>query len=188
MYPLQPSMSSPEHDQDGSESVASIDSLRFLAPQVGDSEEIELYQRGGFHPVHLGDLVDDGRYRIVHKLGAGGFSTVWLARDSLLASWVVLKLVVADKSALVERRTVRSHQVISQWNDGRFVTYLRYFHVDGPNGRHLCLVQPLLGPSCNYLSHYRMRRIHPWLARRAASQAAKAVADLHSHGLCHGGR
>jgi hypothetical protein len=53
---------------------------RFLLPQLGgaDTEDVERYQRGGFHPVHLGDVYDE-RYRVVHKLGAGGFSTVWLA-------------------------------------------------------------------------------------------------------------
>ncbi|UNI22946.1 hypothetical protein JDV02_008789 [Purpureocillium takamizusanense] len=45
--------------------------LRFLLPQdVGDTEDAEGYRLGGFHPVHLNDRYDDGRYRIVHKLGA----------------------------------------------------------------------------------------------------------------------
>jgi len=45
---------------------------RFLLPQsVGIcTEDIERYRSGGFHPVHLGDMFDDERYRIVHKLGA----------------------------------------------------------------------------------------------------------------------
>ncbi len=34
-----------------------------------------------YHPVHLGDFFKDGRYKILHKLGFGSFSTVWLARD-----------------------------------------------------------------------------------------------------------
>jgi serine/threonine-protein kinase SRPK3 len=41
------------------------------------------YRPGGFHPITLGDIVKDGRYKIYHKLGYGGFSTVWLTRDHL---------------------------------------------------------------------------------------------------------
>lgn len=45
---------------------------RFLLPQgVGDTEDVERYEPGGFHPVHLGDRYDGGRYRVAHKLGAG---------------------------------------------------------------------------------------------------------------------
>ncbi|EEU47043.1 uncharacterized protein NECHADRAFT_78065 [Fusarium vanettenii 77-13-4] len=171
-----------DNDADGA-SVRSDDSFRFLPAQVGDTEELELYQEGGFHPVHLGDLYDDGRYRIVHKLGAGGFSTVWLASDCLLSSWVALKIVVADKSPVIEEKAVMCHKIASHWSDGRFITYKRYFYIEGPNGRHLCLVLPPCGPSLHVLSHYLRSRVHPWLSRRAAFQAAKATADLHSRGL-----
>lgn len=44
-------------------------------------EKLSRYKPGGYHPVHLGDLFKDGRYKIINKLGFGGFSTVWLARD-----------------------------------------------------------------------------------------------------------
>ena len=44
-------------------------------------ERFSGYRPGGFHPVCLGDTLKDDRYKIYHKLGFGGFSTVWLAND-----------------------------------------------------------------------------------------------------------
>lgn len=45
------------------------------------AEDLSRYCPGGFHPVHLNDLLDS-RYEVLHKLGFGSFSTVWLARDN----------------------------------------------------------------------------------------------------------
>lgn len=45
-------------------------------------EPLEDYVKGGYHPVALGDTFRSGRYTVRHKLGFGGHSTVWLARDS----------------------------------------------------------------------------------------------------------
>jgi serine/threonine-protein kinase SRPK3 len=56
----------------------------------GDNvEDMRFYRPGGYHPVHLGDTFStcpspnshQRRYRILHKLGFGAFSTVWLAQD-----------------------------------------------------------------------------------------------------------
>lgn len=180
-------MTPSSRNNDDSASILSDASLRFLPAQVGDTEDLELYRKGGLHPVHLGDHYDGNRYRIVHKLGAGGFSTVWLAYDTSASSWVALKIIVADKSAAVEEKALMCHRIISG-TDASFVTFTRCFHIDGPNGRHLCLVIPFLGPSLHTLSHFLMSRIHPWLVRRLAAQIVQATAELHSHGLCHGGK
>lgn len=47
------------------------------------AEDLAKYCHGGYHPVHLNDLLCDGRYRILDKLGFESFSTVWLARDEV---------------------------------------------------------------------------------------------------------
>lgn len=44
-------------------------------------EWAESYHPGGYHPVHLGDVFNNGRYKVMRKLGQGAYSTVWLARD-----------------------------------------------------------------------------------------------------------
>ena len=45
------------------------------------AEPLALYRSGGYHPVHLGDTIQEGRYIIVHKLGWELDGTIWLARD-----------------------------------------------------------------------------------------------------------
>lgn len=49
---------------------------------LGEEEPLENYRPGGYHPVHIGDAFDDGRFTVVRKLGWGQHSTVWLAKDS----------------------------------------------------------------------------------------------------------
>src|SRR6266550_8021554 len=58
-------------------------------------ENIDLYASGGLHPVSIGDVFADGRYKVLHKLGFGGSSTTWLARDSISGILVALKVLAA---------------------------------------------------------------------------------------------
>ncbi|KAK0703997.1 hypothetical protein B0T26DRAFT_757493 [Lasiosphaeria miniovina] len=64
-----------------------------------DVEELDGYCEGGFHPVQLGDLLGrGGRFRVVHKLGTGGFGTVWLCHDKLARKWRAVKITTAKHS------------------------------------------------------------------------------------------
>lgn len=45
-----------------------------------DTEWVENYRPGGFHPVCYDDVFN-ARYRILRKLGFGASSTVWLCKD-----------------------------------------------------------------------------------------------------------
>ena len=49
-------------------------------------EKLWKYRPGGFHPVCLNDTFKNGRYKVRHKLGWGGYSTVWLAKDEMYAN------------------------------------------------------------------------------------------------------
>ena len=54
------------------------------------------YGPGKLHPVHLGDTFANSRYKVIRKLGAGSFSTVWLAHDRTHGSYVALKIATVS--------------------------------------------------------------------------------------------
>jgi serine/threonine-protein kinase SRPK3 len=74
--------------------------LTLKGPPFG-LEKIYDYECGGHHPIHLGDrLGKDGRYRVIHKLGNGGFANIWLCRDLECETpkYIGLKILMADES------------------------------------------------------------------------------------------
>jgi len=66
-------------------------------PVLENVEDVTMYTPGGHHPIDLGDVVVH-RFRIIHKLGNGGFALVWLARDLDQDRNVALKILRADAS------------------------------------------------------------------------------------------
>lgn len=72
-----------------------MDNLDLFKPSnlLHTQEKMSRYRPGGFHPVRLGDTFNAGRYKVHHKLGWGGFSTVWLARDQscVVPAWYAIQ-------------------------------------------------------------------------------------------------
>ncbi|KAL2170782.1 hypothetical protein VTG60DRAFT_4437 [Thermothelomyces hinnuleus] len=93
-------------------------------------------------PIHLGDKLNDDentkepRYEVIHKLGSGGFSTIWLAHDLINGGYyVALKIVCASQSSYGGvPPTLES--ILNGHPDKILVTELRRFTISGPNGRH----------------------------------------------------
>jgi serine/threonine-protein kinase SRPK3 len=56
-----------------------------------EDEGIEDYKLGGYHPVHIGEVLIN-RYVVIQKLGWGHFSTVWLCRDFKFGTYVAVKI------------------------------------------------------------------------------------------------
>lgn len=115
---------------------------------VDGAEQLEHYVFGGYHPIMIGDVLHD-RYSIVDKLGFGGYSTVWLARDTRLERYVAVKVGIATAgSDSLLRETKNLHALSAsqrssasmQHHPGRdFVPcLLDEFKVHGPNGTHIC--------------------------------------------------
>ncbi|KAK4154909.1 kinase-like domain-containing protein [Chaetomidium leptoderma] len=167
-----------------------MDSLGWFQPSnlLHTQEVMRLYRPGGFHPVRLGDTFKDGRYTVHHKLGWGGFSTVWLAQDESLEEWVALKIITADTPT--PSRELQTLQDLHQAHaTHRTVQLLDSFVHEGDNGSHQCLVFELLGPTVgSVVADYHMsgHRMGPATVMRITRQLLQGLVSLHRAGYAHG--
>jgi serine/threonine protein kinase len=109
-----------------------------------EHEDVQKYVPGGFHPVDIGDQI--AQYTVLHKLGSGGFATVWLVQSSEDSQYYALKILCANISnTKSNEEEVMEH--LGQYNHPTIVKLLHSFKVTGPNGIHTCLILPVCGPS-----------------------------------------
>ncbi|KAK8034521.1 hypothetical protein PG993_009516 [Apiospora rasikravindrae] len=164
-----------------------------------DLEDVEQYRQGGYHPVHLGDLLDD-RFEVFHKLGFGPDATVWLCLDTRTQNWRAVKIMRALPSSMPSLMSPYSFDAVASMGDDlRLMQHFETkgidaeeagrnhviipdesFQITGPNGTHHCFVLPVLGPSI--LSKLNAPETHGDLLR----QVAEGMRFLHEHGVRHG--
>ncbi|PNS14570.1 hypothetical protein CAC42_2627 [Sphaceloma murrayae] len=156
-----------------------------------DEEPVQNYKPGGYHPVQLGDKLSGGRYKILHKLGWGGFSTVWAARDEEKGLNIALKISQAAASGNTrELQTLRFLRDDSSSHPGfeHLAKLHHVFQIKGPNGTHDCLALDLTGPSIQdyFIRHVDGQRLPGPLAKTFARRTLEALSCLHARGICHG--
>jgi serine/threonine-protein kinase SRPK3 len=138
------------------------------------------YIPGGYHPIQIDDKLHRGRYRILHKLGYGASSTVWLALNEHYGRinapdlrYVALKILVARTPARPGEGTIlrRLNPTRQSWLgrlraffcigrrrrhgciSGRGIVprLLDEFDILGPNGKHHCIITEVTGLSVSAL-------------------------------------
>ena len=142
-------------------SIAQLTGDDFHFSEIHQTEPMTLYLPGGYHPIVVGDILgpsSEPQYRIVHKLGWGAYSTVWLAqkRDSSQA-FVSVKVSTADDGTTDLTREV-DMLAKAQTEDGAHApTLLDTFTLRGPNGTHVVLVTDIVVSMSSMLSLNRKR-------------------------------
>ncbi|KFA51242.1 hypothetical protein S40293_05110 [Stachybotrys chartarum IBT 40293] len=159
---------------------------------VDGVEDLSDYRPGGYHPIHIDDRLNK-RYRIVHKLGHGTFSTAWLAIDEKTSAYVAVKVGAAD----ADRTEIDVLSYLTE-SDARFKDsvdkpspiplVLDRFHLGGPSGTHPCLVT--VPARCSLRNAREASGSYLFqldVARSLAAQLVTAVSLVHSQGYAHGG-
>lgn len=150
-----------------------------------DIEEIaenpKRYQQGLYYPTYIGEILAD-KYRIEHKLGHGGFSTVWMACNILSKRDVALKIMKPGDSG--EYEYSMQNEIIRNIHDtSHLLTYQETFLLQGSHGYHRVLVFPLQGP--NLRDHARRTSVAARMS--AAKQLLHGLKALHGGGIVHRG-
>ncbi|KAI0186558.1 kinase-like domain-containing protein [Xylaria flabelliformis] len=154
---------------------------------IEDVENLSDYQSGGYHPIRIDDRLRN-RYRIVHKLGYGTFSTAWLALDEQMSKYVAVKVGTADADR-------READILSQLRRGVVTSRkasmiplaLDRFDLEGPNGTHPCFVTFPARCSLRDVREASDSGLFQLdVARSLAAQLTMAVALVHSQGYAHG--
>lgn len=151
--------------------------------------------RGALYPICIGDIIHypEGRYEIVHRLGKGAYSVVWLARDLKRNVCVALKVMVAgsigEKEFLNQQSLKKAlHQDTSRLNllKDTFLLPSPYNAAgEPPTIFHRVLVLPLQGPS---LREGEIRIDRSLRSRMSAAKSLlEALRDLHQAGFVHSG-
>jgi serine/threonine protein kinase len=123
-----------------------------------------------------------GRYRLVRRLGAGSFATVWLGHDDDLDVPVAVK-VLADNwanNADVRNRFLAEARIMRRIHDGRLVQVYDIGSLD--DGRPYFVMDYINGGSLNDL---RQQGIDPVRALRLCADACRALDVLHAHNIIH---
>lgn len=196
--PAPPSLRAPQPPSLPPPLSASASSAATSASTAGsvltdEEEDVGEYCKGGYHPVHVGDLLSDGRYLIVRKLGWGHFSTVWLARDIRMARHVALKVVKSapcyTETAVDEIKLLQRLVAANPDHPGRshVVSLLDHFRHRGPNGTHVCMVFEVLGENLlGLIKRYQHLGVPAYIVKQIAKQVLLALDYMHREcGVIH---
>lgn len=162
-----------------------------LDPAVAVEEEtLTNYKAERYYPLLLGQTLAD-HYKTIGKLGYGSASTVWLCRDLRAAnSYVAVKIYVNDSKVHRELPIYKHLNSLQLEHGGRSHVrrFLDHFDLQGPHGRHTCLVFEPLG---NTLADLRQLcadgRFGLDLLRQTMRYVLAGLSFLHEAGVIHTG-
>ncbi|KAK0441233.1 kinase-like domain-containing protein [Desarmillaria tabescens] len=145
------------------------------------------YKPGGYHPVQVGDNYAGGRYTITGKLGWGEYSTVWLTRDNETNIDVSLKIMIGEATQAPELHELDFFQYLRRQNPGHVgyphVVHLTdSFHINGPHGKHLCVVTEMALSNLLSLTEQSFAgyRIPEYGAKRVMRDVLSALDYVHN--------
>ncbi|SCO84273.1 uncharacterized protein FRV6_08400 [Fusarium oxysporum] len=143
------------------------------------SENPLRYLEGLYYPIGIGEILAN-QYQIEHKLGHGGFSTIYMAYDILGKKDVMLKIMTPKESNEHEHK-MQTETARDVQDASHLILYEKTFLLRGSHRNHRVLVLPVQGP--NLWDHLRQKPVT--IRMSAAKQLLQAISHLHDSGIVH---
>jgi len=164
-----------------------------------DEDDPRDYKKGGYHPVCPYQLYN-ARYRVLTKLGAGAFSTVWPCADEKdclevtdgidrVPELFAMKVCKSKKS--VTEQAEDEVALFERLQEGdncspHSVQMQGHFWHSGPNGRHKCMVFEVMGENLLALvKHFDYNGLPVPMVRRLTRHTLLGLEYIHSRGVIH---
>jgi len=159
-----------------------------------DEDEQCEYKKGGYHPVMPYQLYN-ARYRVLSKLGAGAFSTVWLCTDekdvdaNVGPELVAMKICKSKKT--VTEQAEDEVALLERLQEGtecspHTVKMCSHFFHSGPHGRHKCMVFEVMGENLlSLVKYYDYNGLPTSIVRRLTRHTLLGLEYIHSRGVIH---
>lgn len=159
-----------------------------------EEETITLHRIEDYYPVSLGEVFRS-RYQVVSKQGYGVGSTVWLCRDLIANRHLTLKVCVRRARQQSHELEISEHlrkfdKTHKRDHPGKKLvqTVLDSFEIDGPNGRHVCLLYQPLGMKLSEVIARMPNGLIPVDVLQRTTQLIFIALDyIHRRGIVHTG-
>ncbi|KAI1913030.1 hypothetical protein LOZ61_003007 [Ophidiomyces ophidiicola] len=150
-----------------------------------EEEKLPFYEPEQYYPAHIGELFQS-RYRIVGKLGYGAYSTAWLCRDLQEHSYSTIKISTQlQKFPKKGRAELAIYEHLCKVTSSHLgQAYIRdvydSFEIQGPYGRHQCLMQQPMHMSILDMMKLNPNPIHTPLVKLILKRLLTVLHFLHT--------
>ena len=147
---------------------------------------------GGFYPARIHQNLDDGKYKIVRKLGYGPRSSTWLvshtqAHEPGHFAVKIFTVAASERAKDVELPIMEEVDKVSRLGSLELPTFYSSFFVETSMGRHLCFVMNPLSTSVWDLqqdANYQRLPVH--VVQRIVWSVSNSLNGLHGVKIMHG--
>ena len=147
---------------------------------------------GGYYPATINQKIDNGKYKIVRKLGYGPRSSTWLvsrtqAHEPGHFAVKIFTVAASERAKIVELPILEEVDKVSRSSSLELPGFYHCFWQETTMGRHLCFVMNPLSTSVRDLQRdANNQRLPVHAVQRIVWSVSNSLNGLHNVKIMHG--